>query len=245
MQRCWEKSKVSRMKKAMSILIGALFVLITLYPAGVIATACFGYTFELINISAFAVAIAVLSVCIVILNFILKNTIEHNIIQALLTVITPLSLMNAAFYIFKHPQFEVIASILLSTGCCCYLTIKYLKSLSLKTVSLVLSVLTIFSIAFSSFIISIFGNIVQNTVTKTVVSSSGKYHAQIIDSDQGALGGGTFVDVYKIEINAVVFKINNKPQRVYSGDWGEFENMQLYWKDDTCLVINSVEYEIK
>ena len=31
----------------------------------------------------------------------------------------------------------------------------------------------------------------------------------------------------------------------YFGEWGEFENMQNYWKDDNCLVINSVEYRIE
>lgn len=81
---------------------------------------------------------------------------------------------------------------------------------------------------------------------KTVESPSGKYYAQVIDSDQGALGGDTLVDVYQdCEKTALIFKVDKKPQRVYSGDWGEFENMQIDWKDDNCLVINSVEYEIQ
>lgn len=68
----------------------------------------------------------------------------------------------------------------------------------------------------------------------------------MIDSDQGALGGDTLVDVYeKSAINAILFKIEKKPQRVYSGGWGEFNNMQIYWKDDECLKINSTEYKIQ
>ncbi len=101
-------------------------------------------------------------------------------------------------------------------------------------------------IGYFSFIALIFFNIGQNTVVKTVESPSGKYYAQVIDSDQGALGGDTFVDVYeKSRINAVILKVEKVPQRVYTGDWGEFENMQIYWKDDGCLVINSNEYEIE
>jgi hypothetical protein len=234
------------MKKAISILMCLLFALTILYPAGVIITACFGYSFELISVSAFAIAIAVLSVFIVVLDLICKNRLENTTIRILLAIITPLSLINAVFFIFKSPQIGVIASVLLSAVCCCYLTVKYGKPLALKIVALVLSALMILPICFFSFIALFFGNIGQNTVVQTVESPSGKYYAQVIDSDQGALGGDTLVDVYQdCRINAILFKIEKKPQRVYFGDWGEFENMQILWKDDNCLVINSVEYEIE
>ncbi len=234
------------MKKAMPILSCLLFVLIILYPAGVITTACIGYTFKLISVSAFAIVLAALSVCLIVLDLICKNTLENKVMRILLAIITPLSLINAVFYIFECPQIWVIASALLSAACCCYLTIKYGKPLSLKITALVLSALMILPIGFFSFIALIFGNIGQNKVVKTVESPNGKYYAQVIDSDQGALGGDTLVDVYeKSGINAILFKIEKKPQRVYFGDWGEFENMQIHWKDDRCLVINSVEYEIE
>lgn len=223
-----------------------LFVLTILYPVGVTITACLGYSFELISVSAFAIATAALSVCIVVLDLICKNTLENNTIGILLAIIATLSLINAAFYVFKCSQICVIVSVLLSAGCCCYLTVKYGKPLTLKVVTLVLSALMILPICFFGFIALIFGNIGQNTVVQTVESPSGKYYAQVIDSDQGALGGDTLVDVYKKSgINLILFKIENKPQRVYFGDWGEFENMQIHWKDDNCLVINSVEYEIE
>ena len=70
--------------------------------------------------------------------------------------------------------------------------------------------------------------------------------AQVIDSDQGALGGNTIVDVdEKGSFNLLLFRIEKKPQRVYLGEWGEYEGMQIHWKDDDCLVINSVEYELE
>ncbi len=116
----------------------------------------------------------------------------------------------------------------------------------LKIIALVLSALMVLPIGFISFIFLIFGNIGQNTVVQTIESPSGEYYAQVIDSDQGALGGDTLVDVYKNGgINAIIFKIEKKPQRVYFGDWGEFKNMQIYWESDDCLVINSVEYSIE
>lgn len=234
------------MKKAISILICLLFVLTILYPAGVIITARLGYSFELISVSAFAIAIAVLSVCIVVLDIVFKNQLESKTVQILLAIITPLSLINAVSYIFECPQIWVIASVLASVGCCCFLVVKHGKPLALKIVALVLSALMVLPIGFVSFIALIFGNIGQNTVVQTVESPSGKYYAQVIDSDQGALGGDTLVDVYQDwGINALVFKIEKKPQRVYFGEWGEFENMQIHWNNDNCLVIDSVEYEIE
>ena len=231
---------------AMSFLFYSLFALTILYPAGVLITACIGYRFELISVSAFAIAIAVLSVCVVILDLVYKNTFANTTAQILLAIISPFSLINTAFYIFKCPQIWVLISVLVSAGCCCYLDIKYGKPTALKIVALIFSALMVLSIGFFSFITLIFGNIGQNTVVQTVPSPSCKYYAQVIDSDQGALGGDTLVDVYKnSRINFILFKIEKKPQRVYWGEWGEFENMQIHWKDDNCLVINSVEHEIE
>ena len=228
------------MKKAV---IWLLFVLTILFPAGTVITACFGYTFKLISVSAFAVTIAALSVYAV---FVVKNVSENKTIQVLLAMITPLSLINAVFYILESPQIWVIASALISVGCCCCLTVKYGKPVSLKIVTLVLFALMILPIGFISFIALIFGNIGLNTVVQAVESPSGKYYAQVIDSDQGALGGDTRVDVYqKSGINVVLFRIEKKPQRVYMGDWGEYKTMRIYWKGEGCLVINAVEYEIE
>lgn len=82
------------MKKAISILMFLLFVLTILYPVGVTITACLGYSFELISVSAFAIAAAALSVCIVVLDLICKNTLENNTIGILLAIIATLSLIN-------------------------------------------------------------------------------------------------------------------------------------------------------
>ncbi len=81
---------------------------------------------------------------------------------------------------------------------------------------------------------------------KTLYSPDNMYYAQVIDSNQGALGGDTHVNVYENrEIDAGFFKIRKKPQMVFFGDWGAYEKMQIYWKNESCLVINSRKYDIK
>lgn len=82
------------------------------------------------------------------------------------------------------------------------------------------------------------GDLAENTVVQTLQSPDGTYIAQVISSDQGAMGGSTLVEVYP----------EGKPrqkQRVYMGQWGEHTTMEIYWKADTCLVINGVEYPIE
>ena len=233
------------MKKAVSVLLFLLFGLTVLYPAGVILTGCFGYHFALFSIPGFVIGLAALSVLVVVLDLACRNTTENRVLQILLAILTPLSLINSVFCVFACPQILVIASLLLCTGWSCYLTAKYGKPMGLKIAAFVLAGVMILPIGFFNFLALIFGNFGQDTVVKTVASPSGEYYAQVIDSDQGALGGDTIVDVYQDwKLNALLFKITKKPQTVYFGEWGEFENMQIYWKDDHCLVINSVEYEI-
>ncbi len=140
----------------------------------------------------------------------------------------------------------VVASVFITIVCCSILSIKHGKPLVIKVIALILSVLMFLPVGFFGFIAVTFGFIGQNTVVQTVKSPNGNYTAEVIDSDQGALGGDTIVCVYeKSVIDFLIFKVEKKPQRVYLGPWGAFKDMQIYWKNDGCLVINSAEYEIK
>ncbi len=233
------------MKKVNLILIYLLFALIILLPVGTFTTVCFGYKFELASIPAFAVVIAVLSVCTFVLNRVYPLETDNKSIRIILSVIAPMSLINAVLFLLESHQISVIVSASISAVCCFLLTVKHSKPDALKTVVLSLSALMALPVVIFSLFLLVFGNFGKNTVMQTVVSPNEKYYAQVIDSDQGALGGDTFVDVYSKGFDSIVFRINKKPQRVYQGEWGEFEEMQIYWKDDSCLVINSKEYNIE
>lgn len=234
------------MRKATSVLLYGLFVLTVLYPVGAVISSHFGYTFVLFSPPAFAVATAVLSLGTVVLDIAVKNAVPGKVLRILMAVITPLSLINALFFLLKSPQMVVIVSICLSACCCVYFSAKYGRPLLLMILALLVSALMVLPIAYLGFFSYIFGNFGENTVVRTLESPSGEYCAQIIDSDQGGLGGNTFVEVQqKSIVNAILFRIEKAPQRVYSGDWREHETMQIYWKDDHCLIINSAEYLIE
>lgn len=232
------------MKKAAMILCCLLFALILLFPAGFFTAVYFGYLFNPISSFAFAVITAILSVCTVVVSFQTEDAIQSRAIRVLLAIITPLSLFNVHLYmVFCIDNCNisgVIISTFVSAGCCCFLTVKYGKPLVLKIIALVLSAFMALPISLAGCVVSIF---VHNAVLQTVESPGGKYYADVIVSDHGALGGDTFVDVYeKGGIDCIIRKWN---QRAYSGNWSDHINMEIYWKDEQCLVINAVEYEIE
>ena len=88
----------------------------------------------------------------------------------------------------------------------------------------------------------VFGNFGEISVVERTDSPDGKYRAEVISSDQGALGGDTYIDVYKKGVNAYVFKITGKPERVYYGDWMEHVSIDIYWRDEKSLVVGEREY---
>ena len=233
------------MKRMISISRWVLFGYMALYSLGYLLLLEFGYTLELFSVPVVAISVAVLSVCVVVLDIIYKNTITNKVLCGLIATITPLSLINTFFYLMESDQVWILASGVVCFVCCCILTVKHAKPMALKIVALILSAMMVIPIGFFSLLV-VFFPIGQNTVVQTVESPNGGYYAELIDSDQGALGGDTVVYVYeRWEINLLLFKIEKEPQQVYFGEWGEFKNMKIYWKNDHCIVINSVEYEVE
>lgn len=232
------------MKKRMVILGYLLFVLTILFPLGVLISSYFGYTFELISVSIFAIAIAVISIVLCIFSSNEEESHKHGALGVIFTLLTPLSVVNALFFMLESPLIWVIISVFIAIGCSAYLTIKHGTLRILKILLLVISAILVLPLCFIGFILLLFGNLGQHRVVQTMESPNGTYYAKVIDSDQGALGGDTLVKVYEnTEINFLIFKIFKTPQTIYHGEWGEF--VAIYWKDDQCLLINLVEYPIE
>lgn len=241
------------MKKALSVSVYLLFVLNLLFPAVTLLGSFCGYAVTFVQIPALAVVLLVLSVCTVALSSVSKEAAFGKVTGVLLALLAPLAIGNAVFLIFgmvkDNAWFVTVLPalcVLASAGCCCYLAARYGAPKGLKNTCLVLFAVMAIPSIFFGFLALTFGNIGVNTVVQTVASPEGGFYAEIIDNDQGALGGNTYVVVHEDHaINAVFFKIEKKPKYVYTGRWGEFQNMQLYWKSEDCLVINDIEYEVR
>ena len=234
------------MKKLISVLICLLLILTLLLPAGGFISTHVHYIFRLSNVSVFILCIVVLSASIVALDLIFRIRIESRLIGTALALLPPLAVFTGVLLIVRCPHIWAGLAVLAYEGCCFYLSVKHGKPLVLKIVFLILSVLISLPLLFFAFIGITIGNFGIETVIQSIPSPSGQYYAQVIDHDQGALGGNTVVDVYEShKIDAYIFQAEKEPQRVYVGDWGEYETMQIYWKDDHCLVINGMEYQIE
>lgn len=234
------------MGKIRSVFICFLFLLTLLFPVVSLLSACFGYRCRLVNITAFAIGIAAFSFITLLLDIVLKDKNEIKLVSILRCLTAPVSIINALLYIVASPKMGVIVGMLISVGCCYFLAVRRGKPLTFMIAAVAFPLLILIPMGLFSILALIFGNIGKDTVIQTVPSTSGKYYAQVIDSDQGALGGDTLVIVFeKSKINAIIFNIEKKPQLVYIGQWGEFWNMRIRWKNDGCLIINSREYEIK
>lgn len=229
-------------KNILSVFAIFLLVLNLIVPLGALSAYFCGCLFEFVSIRAFYIVIALLAVALTVLSLKIKSA--DGILKLILFLLTPAAILNAALVLLGCVDVCAVVSGCVCAGCCCYLTVKYPGKV-LRTASLTFASLIILSVVFIALIIHVFGDLSSDTVVSTVYSPDGAYRADVIDNDQGALGGNTFVDVYETEcLDLFVFRVLRKPVRVYAGDWGEFENMVIYWKDDGCLVIDAEEYEM-
>ncbi len=234
-------------KKARDAFIWVLFVLTILYPAANILLSFLGYRLVLKSMQVFFAVIAAVSLGILILDSKCEEAPENKMLRIFLAIITLLSLLNLICVIIVSPGFLSLICGFFSVGCCCVLSIKYGKPKALKITALVLSALLILPVGGLGFVSLIFYDFGEETVLQRADSPTGKYYAELIADDQGALGGSTRVCVYKNNagFDAFFFKIEAKPHTVYSGSWGEFHDLTLSWKDDYIIKINAKEYRIK
>ena len=181
-----------------------LLILLMLYPLGVALSSTMGYTFELFNDTAYASMIAIVAAYTVALSF----KAEKNSFSKVLAVVAPISLITSVFFLLNVMSPWIVIIMAVCVGCCIYLTWISVKPKVLKVISLLLVALLILPIGFLGFIALFFGGIGKDTVIQSVPSPSGKYYAELINSDQGALGGDTLVDVHHSkQIKALLFQI--------------------------------------
>ena len=70
------------------------------------------------------------------------------------------------------------------------------------------------------------------------------YVAKVIVSDQGALGGNTFVEVERCStIPLLIGELAERPDRVYRGKWSEA--VEVFWSAENTVTINGRTYPVE
>lgn len=115
------------------------------------------------------------------------------------------------------------------------------KSKALKAVFYTLSGLLVLPICLF-LLLSGFG-----CVSKAAASVSPRrtYCAELIEYDEGALGGHLEVCVYKCKGSFVIgsFEFRRQEKEIYRGKWGN--SRVLYWDDDEHLAYNNTTYDMQ
>lgn len=93
---------------------------------------------------------------------------------------------------------------------------------------------------------SAFGGFSQDTVIRTLPSPDGLHTAEVIDRDQGALGGNTVVAVRETRPLSIGFgRFEKKPAILYRGEWKDYETMDIAWQDGHTLQIDGEPYDLQ
>ncbi len=210
------------------------FLTLVFYP--------FGYLVSLISYKIISVISAVICIAS---GYLLKNHIPDKSERIILSLLPFVQFINSVIYLLKSKSLIVAVFMAVCFIMCAAISKKNINSDKAKIFSVISSSLMFVVIALVSFVTVFFGNFAVNTVVETIESPSGEYYAEVVDSDQGALGGNTVVYVKKTYcVNLPIIKIEKTPERVYLGEWGEYETMDIKWADDKTLLIDTTEYNI-
>lgn len=230
------------MKEKNNILISVLLFMSMFLPVISLILYCFGYTVTLVSYTVFSIVSALI---FIVSAYLISKTEQFNrkkTLRFFIALLPLFSLINAFVYVFKSKSVVVLICMSISFVCSAVVAERICNH---KIASVLTSMVLSLPILIVSFAVVFLGNIGVNTIVDRIYSPEKTYYAEIVDSDQGALGGDTVVYVYKNnKLDLFFMTVNETPQRVYLGDWREYETMQITWKNENCLLIDSEEYTI-
>lgn len=230
-----------------NVLTSLLFIFTFGLPMGVVVLYSSGYTIEMNNYVVFTIMLAIIPASLVVISLKKGNIYFSKLLKVMILFILPGSLMFYLSYLLGIDNIFGYLFSFIYIGCCGYLTIRYGSPLVLKILvilfSLILMLPTILLTWFGFFFTLV--DFVSVKTLQTLESPDSKFVASVVEHDEGALGGSTTVDVCEnFDINLMLFEIKRNNKRLYRGKWGEGNNLEIYWKDNETLVINSVEYDV-
>ncbi len=233
------------MKNKLNVILTVLAVLNGFYPLLTLISHLFGYNVYIPFAFTYSLWLAVIFMYSD--YFIKKNEkAESSKTAVILAPFLPaITAVNLAVLLFseKSPIITLVMGICLIFAA--VIAEKILKGTKTKVLSVISSALICLFVLIYSFV-TIFSSLFGVRTVKSVINSPQRtYCAEVVDIDQGALGGDTVVYVYRSRnIRMGLIGISKKPQKIYTGDWGEYKTMQLEWKDEKTLVIDGKEYSI-
>lgn len=228
------------MKKVLSGLPLFVFACACVLPLFSVAGWIMGDRFVLYSYFIFGMMLAALSL-LALVFLLASKTVPGRQGAVFSALLLPLSVGNGICFLLHDGSKPTLFFILIACGCAAVLFFRFANPAVLKIISGVLSVLLLLLLP-AVYLLKGFSS---NTVVKSVPSPQNTYVAEVIDNDQGALGGNTWVNVRDSgkTVNVWIGRFEKPPTRVYTGKWGEAAKMQIDWNNGDVLVINGREYK--
>lgn len=231
------------MKKT-TALLGVLLAMCLIYPVLVILGAFCGFDVVVKDWTWYGILSTALFAGLSCWLFITKDRTAAVPGRIFATLLLPAALVNTLFWaLFGAWLIWVLSLIWVGFSVAVLLVYprSWITKMAVGVVASFLAAVTLVACFVAAFPIG------QNTVVQSVESPNGAYRAELIDSDQGALGGDTLVVVHylKEEVDTFVFLFRRTPDHVYRGDWGRFKNMKIGWKSEQELLINGKVYFVE
>lgn len=232
------------MKKLLQILITVLFVLLAFISVCFVADMATKIKFSLNSNIICAAVLMVLSVVTAVLSVAVKTPVNKGF-AVLSAFLLPLIIADGIYFVLNDSWQLSGLFTLVCAVCMIIVLVNKAKPFVLKIVTGIISVIPCLLFLVLFFASALFWDFSYNRVVKSANSPNNTYVAEVVSSDQGALGGNTLVSVKKnININLLICNFTFDSTNVYTGYWGEFENMQIHWQDENTLIINGAKYYI-
>ena len=236
------------MKKSINAFAPALFYAVL--PVSLILLRIFGYKvvfdeYCLLFLLAMYVIISV-AFAVMACRKRMKMKVELKPLESILSVL----FLTASWFVFLFKENGTVSGCMVITAAMfiCFVCEIITITVSVKykaAVSIFLCLMCVV-LVMSSIFFALFGTLGETKTVEIAGSPKGIYRAEVVCIDQGALGGNTVVDVYdcRKELDLHFVRIFKKPERVYIGEWYEYEDMMLAWSGDKILVINDRQYQL-
>ena len=232
------------MKKAAHILPFLLFSIYLAIPAVSLVNLTTGYSIWIYSYHAYALLTAAISLAVAVNSFFVKDAALTKT-EALCILFMPLMpLINWICYIIPAGWKFTALCMPVCFICVLVYMLQSIKQVKRKVIVSLSCIIFFIPICFISLLDCLFSGFGIDRVVHVEYSPDREYKAEVVDSDQGALGGAVFVNVCNTEpvIDLYFIKVSKKPHCVYSGEWGGYKGMELYWKDNHILSVNGSDY---
>lgn len=221
-----------------------LIVSQSVLPALKLIAIFFGWRLSVLNGLAFAVPMAVVSVAAAAIYIKGKGDVDMGKGECFCTsTALPLSLIN----FLMLPAFQSVAMVVATVANCFWCLVIYIccgGSKWLRRFTAIAAIVLTVAVVGASLLHVVFSDFGLTEVVRSEASPDGTYTANVINVDQGALGGDSVVRVQRVRLFGVPLDdVVCLDRRVWLGDWGTTHLIGMHWVDDNTLMIQGEEHD--